>query len=95
MADFGIKPPMGSDGGIVEADETHVSRKPGMKAKPSCQHKDPVFSLVKHGDDGQPQRLPEGHGGLCVTRDRQPPTMWNTFRTTQGRGMSVGKYRGS
>jgi transposase-like protein len=40
---------MGSGGGIVEADETHIGRKPGRKMKPRAEHKHMVFTLVERG----------------------------------------------
>ena len=51
MTDFGPKPPMGSGGGVVEADETYIGRKPGMKKKRGVGHKETVFALVER--DGQ------------------------------------------
>jgi transposase-like protein len=51
MADFGKSGKMGSDGGIVEADETYIGRKPGRKVRGGWGHKEAVFSLVER--DGQ------------------------------------------
>jgi transposase-like protein len=52
MADTGPKGLMGSDGGVVEADETYIGRKPGMKkGKGGPHHKEAVFSLVER--DGE------------------------------------------
>jgi transposase-like protein len=43
-------PPMGGFGRTVEADETYIGRKPGMKVHPGYPlHKHPVFSLVERG----------------------------------------------
>ena len=42
---------MGSDGGIVEADETYIGRKPGRKIASGHSHKEMVFSLVKRGGE--------------------------------------------
>lgn len=47
MADFGPKTPMGSNGEVVEADETYIGRKPGMKKRAGPGHKEMVFSLVE------------------------------------------------
>jgi ISXO2-like transposase domain len=49
MTDFGAKPLMGGGGGIVEADETYIGRKPGSKKKRGPGHKEQVFSLVERG----------------------------------------------
>jgi transposase-like protein len=38
---------MGSGGGIVEADETYIGRKPGRKVRAGAGHKEMVFSLVE------------------------------------------------
>jgi len=40
---------LGRGGGIVEADETYIGRKPGRKTKPGYQHKEPVVALVERG----------------------------------------------
>lgn len=40
---------MGSGGGVVEADETYVGRKPGRKVRSGHGHKETVFSLVERG----------------------------------------------
>ena len=40
---------MGSGGGVVEADETYIGRKPGRKMKAGAGHKEMVFSLVERG----------------------------------------------
>src|SRR5262249_19020033 len=49
MKDNGIPfdPPMGGPGGTVEADETYVGRKPGMKVGRGHAHKMAVFALVE------------------------------------------------
>ena len=47
MADFGKTGLMGSGGGIVEADETYVGRKPFRKKGRGGGHKNVVFSLVE------------------------------------------------
>lgn len=47
MADFAKSGPMGSGGVVVEADETYIGRKPGMKKRPGPSHKEQVFSLVE------------------------------------------------
>jgi transposase-like protein len=41
--------PMGSGGGIVEADETFLGRKPGRKVRAGYGHKMVVMSLVERG----------------------------------------------
>ena len=38
---------MGSDGGIVEADETYIGRKPGRRKASGWGHKEMVFALVE------------------------------------------------
>jgi hypothetical protein len=38
---------MGSGGGVVEADETYIGRKPGKQMRPGAGHKNTVFSLVE------------------------------------------------
>lgn len=40
---------MGSGGGVVEADETYIGRKPGRQMKPGRGHKNTVFGLVERG----------------------------------------------
>ncbi len=47
MTDSGGHGLLGSGGGVVEADETYIGRKPGMKKKPGPGHKEQVFSLVE------------------------------------------------
>lgn len=49
MADTGSGGLMGSGGGIVEADETYIGRKPGRKMRPGRGHKNTVFGLVERG----------------------------------------------
>jgi transposase-like protein len=50
MRDLGIAAaPMGSGGGIVEADETFLGRKQGRRAKSGYGHKMAVMSLVERG----------------------------------------------
>ncbi len=50
MKDFGIAvAPMGSGGGIVEADETFLGRKQGRKVRTGYGHKMAVMSLVERG----------------------------------------------
>jgi transposase-like protein len=51
MADFGKTGKMGSGGGVVEADETYVGRKPGRRKASGWGHKEVVFTLVER--DGQ------------------------------------------
>jgi transposase-like protein len=41
--------PLGSDGGIVEADETYIGRKEGQRVKSGVQNKMAVISLVERG----------------------------------------------
>lgn len=49
MEDFGSGM-MGSGGGVVEADETYIGRKPGRKmARAGFGHKNTVFALVERG----------------------------------------------
>ena len=38
---------MGSDGGVIEVDETYIGRKPGMKKRAGPGHKEMVFALVE------------------------------------------------
>lgn len=40
---------MGSGGGIVEADETYIGRKPGTRVRAGAGHKEMVFALVERG----------------------------------------------
>ena len=40
---------MGSGGGIVEADETYIGRKPGTRIRRGGAHKEMVFALVERG----------------------------------------------
>lgn len=46
MREGGLLPPMGSDGGIVEADETYIGKIKGAKPKRGGSHKNMVFALV-------------------------------------------------
>lgn len=41
--------PMGSGGGVVEADETYIGKKAGAEVKVGWGHKQKVFSLVERG----------------------------------------------
>src|SRR4029077_2555007 len=47
MSDFGKSGPMGSGGGVVEADETYIGRKPGRRNASGGGHKNTVFTLVE------------------------------------------------
>lgn len=38
---------MGADGGIVEADESYIGRKPGTKVRRGPGHKETVFAPVE------------------------------------------------
>ena len=49
MADKGELPPMGGEGGVVEADETYIGRKPGSAKGRGYEHKQVVVSLVERG----------------------------------------------
>src|SRR6202167_1052139 len=50
MRDLGIpSAPMGSGGGVVEADETYIGRKQGMRTKSGYQNKMAVISLIERG----------------------------------------------
>lgn len=40
---------LGSGGGVVEADETYIGRKPGKPVRVAWGHKNTVFSLVERG----------------------------------------------
>src|SRR5581483_2861968 len=40
-------PPMGGNGGTLEADVTYVGRKPGTKVRHGAGHMNPVFALVE------------------------------------------------
>src|SRR5579863_133293 len=51
MADFGKSGPMGTGGGVVEADETYIGRKPHRRKASGWGHKNIVFTLVER--DGQ------------------------------------------
>jgi transposase-like protein len=47
-AEFGLfTPPMGGEGKTVEADETYIGRKPGMKVRQGAGHKHAVLALVE------------------------------------------------
>jgi hypothetical protein len=47
-ADYGLlTPPMGGGGATIEADETYIGRKPGMKIKAGAWHKHAVLCLVE------------------------------------------------
>ena len=48
---------MGSGGGVVEADETYVGRKPGRKIRQGVGHKEMVFSLVERGGKVRSQHI--------------------------------------
>jgi hypothetical protein len=52
---------MGSDGGVVEADETFIGRKRGRRVRAAWGHKHGVFSLIER-NNGQVRsiKLPEG-----------------------------------
>jgi transposase-like protein len=50
MSDGGaVLPPMGGEGGIVEADETYYGYKLGAKVKRGMKHKHAIVSLVERG----------------------------------------------
>jgi len=46
-----LAPPMGSNGGIVEADETFIGNKKGVPKKRGYAHKHAVMSLVERGGE--------------------------------------------
>jgi hypothetical protein len=46
MRDGSLAPPMGSGGGIVEADETYIGKIKGAKPKRGGSHKHMVFALI-------------------------------------------------
>jgi transposase-like protein len=49
---------LGSGGGVVEADETYIGRKPGRKmAKAGAGHKNTVFALVERGGKVRSQHI--------------------------------------
>jgi transposase-like protein len=57
--DFGLfTPPLGGNGGTLEADETHIGRKPGMKVRPGPGHKHAVLSLVARDGSVRSFHLP-------------------------------------
>jgi transposase-like protein len=46
--DFGMfTPPLGGGGATIEADETYIGRKPGMKVRQGAGHKHAVLALVE------------------------------------------------
>ena len=57
----GLAVPMGSGGGIVEADETFIGRKKGARAKQGFGHKMVVMTLVERG--GKARSFKIDHAG--------------------------------
>lgn len=50
---------MGSGGGIVEADETFIGRKPGRKVKRGAGHKNAIFTLVERNGSARSFHVPD------------------------------------
>ena len=50
--------PMGGAGRVLEADETYVGRKPGMKVRRGPSHMNPVFALVERGGEARSFHMP-------------------------------------
>lgn len=50
--------PMGSGGGVVEADETYVGRKKGAPVRGGWGHKQAVFTLVERGGKARSFKIP-------------------------------------
>lgn len=48
---------MGTGGGIVEADETYIGRKPGRRVRAGAGHKEMVFALVERGGNVRSQHI--------------------------------------
>ena len=54
----GFLPPMGGNGATVEADETYIGRKPGMKVRKGHGHKHAVMALVERNGSVRSFHLP-------------------------------------
>lgn len=54
-----FSPPMGGNGGTVEADETYIGRKPGMKVRSGAGHKMAVLALVERGGKVRSFHVPD------------------------------------
>jgi hypothetical protein len=48
---------MGSDGGVVEADETYIGRKKGQPVRSGGGHKHRVFALVERDGEVRAQHI--------------------------------------
>ena len=55
-------PPMGGNGGIVEADATYIGRKPGMKKAKGLGHMRAVHALVQRGGEVRSLHVPNVRG---------------------------------
>jgi transposase-like protein len=64
---------MGSDGGIVEIDETYIGRKPVRKIKAGPGHKEMVFALVERKGSASTSGQTSGNGSGRVRQ------VWGTF----------------
>jgi transposase-like protein len=60
-------PPMGGAGGVVEADETFLARKPGMQKRPGSGHQQTVVSLVERGGAARSFHVPNVRAGTLYS----------------------------
>jgi hypothetical protein len=64
MRSGGLLPPMGGNGGVVEADETYIGRLEGQpKRKAGFGHKNTVFTLVERGGSARSFHLDGSRAG--------------------------------
>jgi transposase-like protein len=93
MRDLGIAAaPMGSGGGIVEADETFIGRKQGRRAKSGFGHKMVVMSLVERGQFNVAEHEMVNHDAGEYGRGEVHTNTVESYYSVFKRGMK-GTYR--
>ncbi|MSP98442.1 MAG: IS1595 family transposase [Betaproteobacteria bacterium] len=78
----------GFGGGTVEADETYIGRKPGMKIRRGTGHKNAIFSLVERGGRVRSFHVADVTGDTLKARLRQQVAKDAHMMTDEG-----GMYR--
>jgi transposase-like protein len=84
-----LAPPMGGDGGIVEADETFIGQRPGTPRRgrrPSAyRHKYAVLTLVERGGEARSFSIDHASGKTVVPIIRQNVSKEATIATDEAR----------
>jgi transposase-like protein len=84
----GFAPPMGSDGGIVEIDETFIGRKRDVPKRAGYEHKHAVLTLVSR-DTGEARSF---HVDRADTKNIMPIVRANLAREARAATDEAGQY---